>query len=125
MPVLITKKFRFESAHFLPTMPEGHKCRRLHGHSFHMEVNLLGEIDPQTGLLMDFGEIKQVVKPYVDMLDHWCINEVGEREGIALLQNPSSENLAKWFFETLNPLLPNLYSIVIHETCTTRCEYRA
>ena len=57
MPVLITKKFRFESAHYLPTMPEGHKCRRLHGHSFNMDVNILGDIDPETGLLMDFGDI--------------------------------------------------------------------
>ncbi len=124
MSVLITKKFRFEAAHYLPTMPEGHKCKRLHGHSFRMEVNLFGEIDPQTALLMDFGDIKKVVKPYVDMLDHWCINEVGEREGEDLLRNPSSENLAKWFFHKIQPLLPGLYSIVVHETCTTRCEYR-
>jgi 6-pyruvoyltetrahydropterin/6-carboxytetrahydropterin synthase len=73
---------------------------------------------------MDFGDIKQVVKPYVEMLDHWCINEVGEQTNDPLLQNPSSENLAQWFFETLKPLLPFLYSVVIHETCTSRCEYR-
>lgn len=125
MPVLITKKFRFESAHYLPEMPEGHKCRRLHGHSFQMEVNVMGDIHPKTGLLMDFGDIKALVKPYVQMLDHWCINEVGEREKITLLQNPTSENLAQWFFETLEPQLPGLYSVIIHETCTTRCEYRA
>lgn len=124
MPVLITKKFRFEAAHYLPAMPEGHKCRRLHGHSFKVDINLLGEIDAQTGLLMDFGEIKEIVKPFVDRLDHWCINEVGEQQGELLLQNPSSENLAKWFFKKLNPLLPGLYSVVVHETCTTRCEYR-
>lgn len=124
MPVLITKKFRFEAAHYLPTMPEGHKCRRLHGHSFKVEINLLGEIDPNTGLLMDFGDIKKIVKPFIDMLDHWCINEVGEEKKEPLLQNPSSENLAKWFFQKLNPLLPGLYSVVVHETCTTRCEYR-
>lgn len=124
MPVLITKKFRFEAAHFLPKMPEGHKCRRLHGHSFEIEVNVAGEIDPDTGILIDFGEIKKRVKPYIEMLDHWCLNEVGEREGIALLKNPTSENLAKWFFETLKPSLPHLYSIVVHETCTSRCEFR-
>jgi 6-pyruvoyltetrahydropterin/6-carboxytetrahydropterin synthase len=124
MPVLITKKFRFESAHYLPMMPEGHKCRRMHGHSFRMEVNLLGDIDPESGILMDFGDLKAVVNPYVKMLDHWCINEVGEKKGDPLLQNPSSENLAKWFFQTLKPILPQLYSIIIHETCTSRCEYR-
>ncbi|MEO0469198.1 MAG: 6-carboxytetrahydropterin synthase QueD [Bacteroidota bacterium] len=124
MPVLITKTFRFEAAHFLPEMPEGHKCRRLHGHSFKVEVQVLGETDPKTGLLMDFGDIKKVVKPYVEMLDHWLINEVGEREGFELLQNPTSENMAQWFFETLEPQLPGLYGIIIHETCTARCEYR-
>ena len=124
MPALITKKFRFESAHHLPSMPEGHKCRRLHGHSFRMEVNVLGEIDAKTGMVMDFGDIKAVVKPYIDMLDHWCLNDVAERENIALLRNPTSENIAQWFFEELNDKLPGLYSIVVHETCTSRCEYR-
>ena len=124
MPVLLTKKFRFEAAHFLPKMPEGHKCKRMHGHSFRLEVNLLGETDPETGLLIDFGDVKKIVKPYVEMLDHWCINDVGEREDSDLLRNPTSENVAQWFFETLNPLLPELNSIVIHETCTARCEYR-
>ena len=124
MPVLITKKFRFDSAHYLPGMPEGHKCRRLHGHSFKMEVNVLGEIDAETGYLIDFGEIKQIVKPYVDMLDHWCINEVGERDNIELLKNPTSENIAKWYYETLKPKIKGLHSILIHETCTTKCEYK-
>ncbi|MEL7534729.1 MAG: 6-carboxytetrahydropterin synthase QueD [Bacteroidota bacterium] len=124
MPALITKKFTFESAHHLPNMPEGHKCRRLHGHSFRMEVNVLGEIEPHTGMVMDFGDIKTIVKPYIDMLDHWCLNEVAEREDIALLKNPTSENIAQWFFEELNDKLPGLYSIVVHETCTSRCEYR-
>ncbi|WNJ17407.1 6-carboxytetrahydropterin synthase QueD [Pontibacter sp. G13] len=124
MAVLITKKFRFESAHWLPGMPDGHKCRRLHGHSFEMEVNVLGETNPETGLLMDFGDIKKVVKPYVEMLDHYCINEIGEERDDDLLRNPSSENLAQWFFEQLQDKLPGLFSIIIHETCTSRCEYR-
>ncbi|MDX1909081.1 MAG: 6-carboxytetrahydropterin synthase QueD [Bacteroidia bacterium] len=124
MPVRISKKFRFESAHFLPAMPEGHQCRRLHGHSFKMDVNVEGEADPETGLLMDFGDIKKIAQPYVDLLDHWCINEVGERLGEPLLSNPSSENLARWFYEKLAPHLPGLYSITVYETCTTRCEYR-
>jgi len=124
MPTLITKKFTFEAAHWLPGMPEGHKCRRMHGHSFLFEVNLLGEVDAQTGVLVDFGDIKAVVKPYVDRLDHWCLNEVGERDNEPLLQNPTSENLAKWLYHELEGQLSGLYSIVFHETCTTRCEYR-
>jgi 6-pyruvoyltetrahydropterin/6-carboxytetrahydropterin synthase len=105
-------------------MPEGHKCRRMHGHSFIMDVNLTGEIHQSTGILMDFGEIKQIVHPFVEMLDHWCINEVGEREDIPLLKNPTSENISKWFFDTLSPLLSGLDAIVIYETCTSKCVYR-
>jgi len=124
MPVLLTKEFQFESAHYLPKMPEGHKCRRLHGHSFKVEITIAGEIDPETGILIDFGDIKKVVKPYIDMLDHWLINEVAETHNIPLLKNPTSENLAKWFYITLKPQLPELFSIIVHETCTSRCEYR-
>ncbi|MEO0894869.1 MAG: 6-carboxytetrahydropterin synthase QueD [Bacteroidota bacterium] len=124
MPVLITKKFKFEAAHYLPTMPEGHKCTRVHGHNFKVEVNLMGDIDPKTGFLVDFGEIKKIVNPFIDTLDHLCLNEVGEELDDDLLRIPSTENLAKWFFTQLNPLLPGLYSIVVHETDTSRCEYR-
>lgn len=124
MPVRIAKTFRFESAHYLPMMPDGHQCRRMHGHSFKMEVHVTGETDPKTGILIDFGDIKKVVNPFVKMLDHWCINEVGEREGSDLLQNPTSENLSRWFYEQLKPLIPGLYSVIIHETCTSKCEYR-
>ena len=84
----------------------------------------MGETDPQSGILMDFGDIKRSVKPFIDKLDHWCLNEIGEREGDTLLSNPTSENLAQWFFEQLAPLIPGLHSIVIHETCTSKCEYR-
>ena len=124
MPVLISKKFRFESAHYLPKMPDGHKCKRLHGHSFRIEVHVLGETDPQTGILIDYGDIKQIVSPLVKRLDHRCLNDVGEEEGIELLENPTSENIAQWFFDELKPELEGLYSIVVHETCTSRCEYR-
>ena len=124
MPVKISKSFRFESAHWLPGMPEGHKCRRMHGHSFKVTVQVVGETDPVTGILIDFGDIKTVVKPYIDMLDHWCLNDVGERLNDDLLRNPTSENLSQWFFEQLAPLIPGLYSVLVHETCTSSCEYR-
>jgi 6-pyruvoyltetrahydropterin/6-carboxytetrahydropterin synthase len=123
MPVFITKKFTFESAHFLPLFPEGHKCRRLHGHSFRLEVNITGDIGPD-GTVMDFGIVKKIVKPFVDKLDHNCINDIGNEDQDPLLLNPTSENLSKWFYETLKPLLPGLESIVIHETCTSKCLYR-
>lgn len=123
MPVFITKKFDFEAAHYLPAFPEGHKCRRLHGHSFRIEIKLAGEIDPITGILIDFADIKSCVKPYIDRLDHYCINEIAESEGIELLKQPTSENLAKWLFLEIKPKLPQLYSVIVHETCTSTAEY--
>lgn len=119
----ISKIFRFESAHYLPTFPEGHKCRRLHGHSFRVAVVIRGSLDTQTGVVLDYGELKRIVKPFVDLLDHYCINDVGQATNNPLLLNPTSENLALWFYEQLQPLLPNLVKIIIYETCTTRCEY--
>jgi len=120
--VYITKKFRFESAHYLPAFPEGHKCKRLHGHSFHLEVIIGGEIN-EMGVVIDFGEIKKIVKPFVELLDHDCLNHVGEKEQDPLLMNPTSENLCKWFYYKIKPLLPGLDSIIIHETCTSQCKF--
>lgn len=118
----LTKIFRFEAAHWLPQFPEGHKCRRLHGHSFVIEVVLRGEPD-ETGILIDFGEVKKIVKPIIDSLDHQCLNHLGEEWNDELLLKPSSENLAKWIYQKVKPLLPMLYAVTVHETCTSKCTY--
>ncbi len=118
MRVELTKEFRFEASHRLPHVPPGHKCGRLHGHSFIFEVAVEGEVDPKSGWLVDYGEIKKAAAPLVDRLDHWHLNEI---EG---LENPTSEILAKWIFDRLKPELPLLASITVHETCTTKCVYR-
>lgn len=123
MPFIITKKFDFEAAHFIPAFPEGHKCRQMHGHSFKVEVKITGEYDAKMGILMDFADIKSVVKPYIDYMDHACLNELGEQDEIPLLQNPTSENICVWLYQELAPKLPMLKSIVVHETCTSKCEY--
>ncbi|MCB9476807.1 MAG: 6-carboxytetrahydropterin synthase QueD [Deltaproteobacteria bacterium] len=114
----IFKDFTFEAAHHLPGAPEGHKCRRLHGHSFRVRVYLEGEPGAETGWIRDFGEIKQLFKPIHDALDHRYLNEI---EG---LENPTSENIAVWIWRRLSPTLPELSRIVIQETCTSGCEYR-
>ena len=114
----LVKEYRFEAAHFLPNVPEEHKCRRMHGHSFRFEVTLSGSADPHTGWLMDFGEIGNIVKPLVERdLDHRLLNEVPG------LENPTSEEIAMWLWRTLKPRLPLLSRITVHETCTSRCEY--
>jgi 6-pyruvoyltetrahydropterin/6-carboxytetrahydropterin synthase len=118
MFVRLSKSFHFEAAHDLPTFPEGHKCRRLHGHSFRFDVIVEGEVEPAKGYLIDYGDIKTVVDPIVKKLDHYYLNEI---EG---LSNPTSEVLAGWLWDHVKPLLPMLASIVVHETCTSSCEYR-
>ena len=118
MIVELTKTFGFESAHSLPNMPDGHKCRRLHGHSFRFDVTVRGEVDEHTGLFIDYGEISGAVRPLVEVLDHRHLNEL---EG---LENPSSEHLARWLWVRLQPNLPSLCQIVVRETCTNACTFR-
>ena len=120
----LIKAFRFEAAHWLPAFPEGHKCRRLHGHSFVVEVCVRGPVDAATGVLMDYGDLKRIVKPYVDALDHHCLNHLGEAQADPWLTNPTSEHLARWFYDKLAPQLPALWYVRIRETCTSACVYR-
>jgi 6-pyruvoyltetrahydropterin/6-carboxytetrahydropterin synthase len=115
--VELVKDFRFEAAHYLPNVPEGHKCRRMHGHSFRGEVAVRGPVDARVGWLIDFAEMKRVVDPLVARLDHYLLNEV---EG---LENPTSESIAVWLWNRLVPSLPMLHRVTIEETCTTRCHY--
>lgn len=112
------KIFNVEAAHRLPNLPEGHKCRRLHGHSFRIEIHVTGPVDPEPGWVMDYADISRLSGPVLDELDHHYLNEV------AGLENPTSENLAIWIWRRLKPILPQLSSIVVGETCTSGCVYR-
>jgi 6-pyruvoyltetrahydropterin/6-carboxytetrahydropterin synthase len=113
----IFKEFTFEAAHRLPFVPADHKCARLHGHSFRVEIHVSGEIGERSGWIMDFSDIKSAFKPMYEQLDHNYLNEI---EG---LENPTSENLARWIWTGLEPLLPGLSRIVVRETCTSGCVY--
>jgi 6-pyruvoyltetrahydropterin/6-carboxytetrahydropterin synthase len=117
MHMSLTKTIHFEAAHWLPTFPEGHKCRRMHGHSFVVDVVVEGEVDEGRGYLMDFGEIKKAVAPIEDRLDHRLLNEI---EG---LENPTAELLARWIYDRVKPSLPLLSRVRVRETCTTSVEY--
>lgn len=114
----IFKEFTFEAAHRLPHVPEGHKCGRLHGHSFRVEVHVSGEVDAVTGWVIDFAEIKQIFKPIYERLDHHYLNDIPG------LDNPTSEVLAQWIWRELAPSLAGLSAIVVRETCTSACIYR-
>ena len=113
----IFKVFTVEAAHRLPHVPEGHKCARLHGHSFRIELHLSGPVHPQAGWVMDFADVKAAFKPIYERLDHHYLNDISG------LENPTSEQLAKWIWDQAKPLLPLLSAIVVHETCTSGCRY--
>jgi 6-pyruvoyltetrahydropterin/6-carboxytetrahydropterin synthase len=113
----IYKKFSIEAAHRLTNLPPEHKCSRLHGHSFQVELRVSGEVDNVYGWVQDFGEIKRIFKPVYEQLDHRYLNEI---EGLG---NPTSENLAKWIWQRLKPDLPQLSAIIVRETCTAGCIY--
>src|SRR5207244_7658021 len=117
MRVRLTKDFRFEAAQTLPRVPDGHKCRGMHGHSFKVEISVEGEVDPQTGWLYDHARIGAAMKPLLDQLDHAYLNDVPG------LENPTIENMAAWFWKNLETSCPGLCEIVIHETPTGRCTW--
>ena len=112
------KEFSFEAAHRLPNVPAGHKCARLHGHSFQVRVTVDGPVGEQTGWVMDFADLKGAFRPVYDKLDHRYLNE------IVGLENPTSENLARWIWRQLQPTLAGLAEVEVRETCSTGCIYR-
>ncbi|WP_030406556.1 6-carboxytetrahydropterin synthase QueD [Streptomyces albus] len=114
----IFRDFTFEAAHRLPNVPEGHKCARLHGHSYTVIVHVEAPVDPESGWVMDFGDLKKAFKPLEAQLDHYYLNDI---EG---LENPTSEVLARWIWERLKPTLPDLSALTVRETCTSGCTYR-
>jgi 6-pyruvoyltetrahydropterin/6-carboxytetrahydropterin synthase len=114
----IFKDFQFEAAHRLPNAPEGHKCRRLHGHSYHVRLHLNGSVSADTGWVMDFADVTAGFRPIHDCLDHQYLND------IAGLENPTCEVIAIWIWDRLKPSLPILNCVTIHETCTAGCSYR-
>jgi 6-pyruvoyltetrahydropterin/6-carboxytetrahydropterin synthase len=116
--VELVKEYRFEAAHRLPNVPPGHKCARLHGHSFRFELSLEGEVDPHTGWFIDFGVIDEHVLPLLGRLDHHHLNDIPG------LDNPTSEHLARYIWDTLKPALPSLTAVTLWETSDARCIYR-
>ena len=117
MRVDLTKTFSFEAAHLLPRLPDGHKCRRLHGHSFRCDVVVRGDVDPELGWLTDYADIKAVIDPVISQLDHRYLNEIAD------LDNPTSEQICRWIWQRIAPSLDQLHAVTIHETCNSACTY--
>lgn len=114
----ITKSFSFDAAHWLPEVPEDHKCRRLHGHTYEVIVGLEGPLDPRLGWVVDYGEVSRAVDPVIRELDHRCLNDLPG------LDNPTAEVLAAWLFARLAPSLPRLADVTVRETPRTAAVYR-
>ena len=113
----ISQAFTFEAAHRLPNVPEGHRCRRMHGHSYRVEVRIEGPVDPRTGFVVDFFDVEASFARLMGRLDHHCLNEV---EGLA---NPTAENISMWIWDRRRPSLPGLASVVVFETPHCWAEY--
>jgi len=111
--MIIYKKFIFDSAHYLPFVPEGHKCKNMHGHTYTLTIFVEGELKQPEGWVIDFGDLKTYVKPLLDKLDHHCLNDIPG------LENPTSEILAEWLWYQLKPQLPGLKKIELNETTTS------
>jgi 6-pyruvoyltetrahydropterin/6-carboxytetrahydropterin synthase len=114
----VLKTFTFEAAHRLPSVSPDHKCSRIHGHSFRVDIYVRGKVGANSGWVRDFADIAQSFQPIHDQIDHSYLNEI---EG---LENPTSENLARWIWERLQPSLPDLCQIGVYETSTSGCIYR-
>ena len=117
MQCRLTRDYEFEAAHSLPRVPDDHKCRRMHGHSYRIKVILSAPIDAATGWVMDFADVDRVVAPVIAAIDHRVLNEI---EG---LDNPTSENLAVWVWRKLEGALP-LFEVEVAETRDSRCAVR-
>jgi len=114
----LVREFTIEAAHWLPNVPAGHKCRRLHGHSFVIGITVDGAVDEHSGWVMDFADIKAAFEPLFEQLDHHCLNEI---DG---LENPTSEHLARWIWQRLQSALPGLSAVKVQETCQSGCIFR-
>ena len=114
----IFNRFALEAARRLPKLPPEHPCARLHGHSFQIQVHVVGPLDPELGWVVDFADIQRAWQPVHAALDHRCLNEVPG------LENPTSEHLARWLWQRLKPALPGLSQIQIMETPYSGCVYR-
>ncbi|AGA64754.1 Queuosine biosynthesis QueD, PTPS-I [Liberibacter crescens BT-1] len=114
----ITQAFTFEAAHHLSHLPKTHKCHRMHGHSYRVEITLQGNINPETGFVEDFFNIESSMSHVLALLDHQSLNDI---DG---LEKPSVENIALWIWNKINHTIPLLFSVRVYETSMSWAEYQ-
>jgi len=93
----VTRRYAFEAAHWLPLVADGHKCKRVHGHNYEIEVTVDAYALRPDGFIIDFWDLDKIVDPIVERVDHRTLNE------IAGLGNPTAELISKWFFDAIKP----------------------
>jgi 6-pyruvoyltetrahydropterin/6-carboxytetrahydropterin synthase len=113
----IFKQFTFDSAHFLPNVPDGHKCKGIHGHTYKLTLFLDGPLEANLGWVADFGEVKAAANTVIALIDHKLLNEI---KG---LENPTCELLAIWLWRQMKPAIPMLKLIELYETPTSGTIY--
>jgi 6-pyruvoyltetrahydropterin/6-carboxytetrahydropterin synthase len=118
MTVELTKEYRFEAAHRLPCVPDGHKCSRLHGHSYKVEVEARGPVNAETGWFIDYAVLDEAWAALHARFDHRNLNDVPG------LENSTSENLAIYIWNALRPRIPQLSAVTVWETADGKCTYR-
>lgn len=115
--MVIYKTFQFDSAHYLPNVPKGHKCGGMHGHTYTLKVHISGKPGEYTGWIMDYSDLKKKIKPLIDLLDHKVLNTV------AGLENPTAENMCIWLWKRIKSEIPELVKIELNETPTSGVIY--
>lgn len=115
--MILEKEFTFDSAHFLPSVPPEHKCRRLHGHTYRVIVSVEGNIDEKMGWVIDFADVKKAVNPIIERLDHQLLNSIPG------LENPTAEVIAKYIYDAVKSEINYIYSVKVYETPFSSCIY--
>lgn len=115
--MIIYKQFTFDSAHFLPEVPAGHKCSNLHGHTYSLTVFIEGELEDERGWVIDYAELKKNIQPIIDLVDHQLLNDIPG------LDNPTSEILSIWLWDKIKPLVSGLKKIELKETTSSGVIY--
>ena len=118
MKMRLSHNFSFEASHRLDHLGPNHPCFPLHGHSYRVTIIVAGEVDPVTGFLIDYAELRRLVQPVIAKLDHTHLNDVG---GLPL---STAEHISHWLWSRLKPTIPTLEEIIVRETPATGCSYR-
>jgi 6-pyruvoyltetrahydropterin/6-carboxytetrahydropterin synthase len=113
----IVQAFTFEAAHRLPNVPQTHRCYRMHGHSYRVELKLEGPVDPDSGFVADFFDVEAAFAPILSQLDHYTLNDIGG------LENPTAEHIAMWIYARTKQVVPTLAAVAVYETPMSWAEY--